>query len=367
LGRNARESKSELIQIGTNKDIIIHGIQTRLFDNHGFSSVKATKNFIKKIKQIKPDIIHLHNIHGYYLNIEILFNFLAKANIPVVWTLHDCWPVTGHCTHFDFIDCNKWKTGCYSCPQKTSYPGSFLFDRSRKNYQQKKELFNSVKQMVLVPVSNWLGGIIQQSYLKQYPVNVIHNGINISQFKPSINNSFRKKYDLKNSFLILGVASTWEERKGLNDFIKLSNILNNSYKIVLVGLSAKQLKTLPDTIIGIKRTESIEELVQLYSTADVFVNPTLEDNFPTTNLEAMACGTPVITYQTGGSPESVIKETGIVIKKGDIKELVKAIQTVKKQGKQKYTKECRKHIEQNFDKNDKFAEYISLYKKLLKQ
>lgn len=364
-GRNERPSQSELIKIGSDWDIKIHGLQTRLFDRHGLASKSATKAFVDEVKKIKPDIVHLHNIHGYYINIEILIDCLKELNCPVVWTLHDCWSITGHCSNFTFVGCEKWKTECNSCPQIKSYPASWGVDRSKKNFHLKKGLFNSLSNLTLVPVSNWLAEIIGESFLQSVPVRVIHNGINTKVFRPTDENVFREKYNLQHKFIMVGVASVWSQRKGLKDFVELSRVLDSVYKIVLVGLSRKQIEELPDNIIGIERTESVEELAEIYSTGDVFLNPTYEDNFPTTNLEALACGTPVISYNTGGSPEAIDESTGIVVEQGDIQGLVDAINVIKDNGKQFYSDACVSRAHRLYKKEDRFKEYLELYEELL--
>jgi len=363
-----RPSKSHKIRIGTDWDIKMHGVQTRVLDNHalGISSRSATKEFIKEIEQIKPDVIHLHNVHGYYINVEVLFNYLSKLDTPVVWTFHDCWPFTGHCAYFDYAGCDKWKTGCYECPLKKSYPASFVIDRSKKNYEDKKRLFNSVKNITLVPVSDWLGNYFKDSFLHKYNVRMIHNGIDTSVFQPKENNPSIDKYNLTDKFVILGVASIWGFRKGLQDFIKMNETISSHHQIVLVGLSDKQIKELPDNIIGIARTESVNELADLYSAADVFVNPTYEDNFPTTNLEALACGIPVITYNTGGSPEAVDTDTGIVVEKGNTDALIDAINEIKQKGKAHYSDACVSRAHRLYRKEDRFKEYIDLYGEVMK-
>jgi putative colanic acid biosynthesis glycosyltransferase len=364
-GRNERPSSSKLIKIGTDKDIKLHGLQTRLFDRHGLGSKGATTDFIRQVEDIKPDIVHLHNIHGYYINMEVLFLYLKKVNIPVVWTFHDCWPLTGHCAHFTFVGCEKWKTQCYNCPQKKNYPSSWVVDRSEKNYNLKKELFTSLPNLTLVPVSNWLSEILKESYLQHYPLNVINNGINTEVFKPSSDKVFRIKYSLENKFILLGVATSWGSKKGLYDFIELSKLLKTDYQIVLVGLSRKQIEKLPDNILGIERTESVKELAEIYSASDVFVNPTYEDSFPTTNLESLACGTPVITYKTGGSPEAIDELTGIVVEQGNIGKLIDAINKVKDKGKQSYSEACVNRAHRLYKKEDRYQEYIELYGSLL--
>lgn len=364
--RNHLPSESHVIKIGNMLNVYVHGLLTRITDRHTLYSKSATKKLINQIVEIRPDIIHLHHLHGYFINIKILFDFLSKLNIPIVWTFHDCWSFTGHCAHFEYVDCNKWLTECYDCPQKKEYPASFLIDRSKKNYKEKKELFNSIENMIIVPVSYWLGDLVKQSFFKKYPVKVIQNGIDIEIFKPSANtDDIKRKYNLTKEFVILGVASLWTERKGIQDFIKLNKVLCSDEKIILVGLSKKQIKNLPSNIIGIERTENIQQLVNLYSIADVFVNPTLEDTFPTTNLESLACGTPVITYNSGGSPEIIDVNTGIVVEKGNIDKLLEAIKLIKKRGKKFYTVQCRYRVIKFFNKKDRFMEYMKLYEKLL--
>ena len=299
FGRNLPENCNNTIRIGTKYDNYSHIALTRVSDKHGFGSKKATNEFIKEVEKLDPDIIHLHNIHGYYINIEILFEYLKKADKPVIWTLHDCWSFTGHCSHFDYVGCDKWKTGCFNCPEKKSYPASIVFDNSKSNYLMKKELFAGVKNMTIVTPSKWLAELVQKSFLGEYPIKVINNGIDLDVFKPTKSN-FRKEHNLENKFIILGVASGWSQRKGFHHFIELSKKIKKDEKIIIVGLTEKQKKSLPHNIIGITRTNNIKELAEIYSVADIYVNLTLEDNFPTTNLEALACGTPVITFDTGG-------------------------------------------------------------------
>lgn len=365
-GRFPRSSASNIIRIGSDFDVIMHGISTRLFDRHGLGSKSATQMLIRRIRDIKPNIIHLHHLHGYYINIRVLFDFLHIARIPVVWTFHDCWSFTGHCAHFDYIGCQKWKTECNNCPQKTGYPASLLVDRSRLNFIEKKQLFTSVQSMVLVPVSIWMENLVKESFFKDSIIKTIHNGIDIEVFKPLDNtNIIKAKYGINGKFLILGVASPWGKRKGLADFIELSKYLKTDEVILLVGLNEKEIKNLPDNIIGLKKTENKQQLVELYSSADLFVNPTWEDNFPTTNIEALACGTPLVTYNTGGSIEAVTPETGYVVEKGSILGFVDVIKKVKEKGKLNYSKECRRRAEFNFSKDIQFSKYLELYDSLL--
>lgn len=298
------------VRIGNDFDVKLHALQSRILDNAGFGSTRLTERFIEWVKDYNPDVIHLHNIHGYYINIEVLFNYLAEANKPVVWTLHDCWAFTGHCSHYSFEKCYKWQKGCMCCPQKKCYPTSFVFDFSKVHWAKKRALFTSVNNMTLVTPSKWLASQVEQSFLNGFPIKVIPNGIDLNVFKPTPSD-FRKKNSLEKKKIILGVASAWDLKKGLDDFVELSKILDEHSKIVLVGVTDRQKAELPQNILAITRTNNVRELAEIYTAADVFFNPTYEDTYPTVNLEAQACGTPVITYRTGGSVESVPEENVI--------------------------------------------------------
>ena len=359
-GRGDEPPNEKSIKIGRKLDIYWHGLVTRMTGKHGFSSKKATVDFLKKVDKINPDLIHLHNIHGYYLNIELLFRYIKEKQIPVIWTLHDCWAFTGHCAHFDYVGCEKWKTGCFECPQIHTYPKSMLIDYSRKAFERKKNLFTEVKNMTIVTPSKWLKELVGESFLKEYETLVIHNGVDIKTFSPK--KIDKTKYGINpESFVILGVAAKFIARKGLKYFLGLSEKVSQDTTIFLVGLNDKQMKSLPKNVIGMKRTENIEQLVEIYSMADVFVNPTLEEVFGLVNTEAMACGTPVITFRTGGSPETIDNTCGLIVDKGDKEGLLNAIEVVKKRGKEEYTKNCRNRAIGRFNSGDRFIEYIKLY------
>lgn len=357
FSRGSSQSSSDLIKIGSKSDRIIHGLQTRLFDNHGLASISSTKNFIKEIQGLNPDIIHLHNIHGYFINYKILFQFLKEFGKPVVWTLHDCWPITGHCAFFLFSRCQRWKTGCHDCPELRSYPKSLFLDRSERNYRCKKDALTGVPNLTLVPVSDWLKSQLEQSFLSEYPIKTIHNGIDLNVF------SFDNRID-KCEKMILGVASVWDKRKGLDEFVKLRHLLPEDYNIFLIGLSKKQIGSLPEGLNAIERTDNVKQLVEFYSKSTVFVNPTLEDTFPTTNLEALACGTPVVTYKTGGSPEAIDKETGIVVDYMDIDSLARSIRYICEENP--FSAECcRRRAIENYNSKNSYLKYIELYNSLL--
>ena len=346
------------VRVGTNTDMKLHGVQTRLFDTHGFGSRRATMAFLDWVRSYDPDIIHLHNIHGYYLQVELLFDYLKQAGKPVVWTLHDCWPFTGHCAYYTAAGCGQWESGCRRCRNLRDYPACRGIARVDKNYTRKKKAFTGLSNLTVVTPSQWLAGEVKKSFLKEYPVRVIPNGIDLSVFKPT-NSDFRMRHGLTNKTVLLGVANVWDARKGLSDLIALSELLDQSYQIVVVGLTTAQVKSLPPTVLGLERTGSARELAEIYSAADIFVNPTHEDNFPTTNLEALACGTPVVTYHTGGSPESVTENCGAVVPAGDVSAIAEAVRLTR------WAKEACLEQAARYDKTRCFREYLSLYDEVM--
>ncbi len=308
-------------RIGNGLDARLHGVGTRFFDSHGFCSKGATKKFLKWAEEYSPDLIWLHNLHGYYINVELLFEWIKKhPETEVRWTLHDCWAFTGHCSYFSMAGCEKWREHCGNCPQKKGYPTSFLADNSHNNFDRKRKAFCGVKNMTIITPSRWLAGLVKESFLCEYPVEVQYNKIDTKVFKPT-KSDFKARYKIEDKKIILGVASIWDERKGLADFVRLSSMLDEKYVIVLVGVDAQEAEDMPANIIAIERTDSTRELAEIYTAADVFFNPTYEDNYPTTNLEAQSCGTPTVTYRTGGSVESVPQEN--VVEQGDIRGALK--------------------------------------------
>jgi len=359
-------SASQKIKVGNELDRYLHGVKTRVLDRHGFGSKRATRELVQKIREADPDVIGLHNLHGYYLNVDVLFHYLKEVQKPVVWTFHDCWPFTGHCAYFDRVGCEKWKTECHECPQKTRYPASYGIDNSFNNFHQKKELFTGLQNLTIVTPSHWLKNLVKKSFLKDYSVQVIHNGIDLDTFRPGIEHlpDAVKGIDQK---IILGVASVWDERKGLQEFEKLAPLLVEEYRIVLVGLSEGQIGKLPKEILGIGRTENIQQLASLYSAAEAFVNPTLSDNFPTTNIEALACGTPVITYKTGGSPEAVDELTGFVTEQRDLNGVLSSVKEIAANGRESYTEPCRQRAQDHYNKDDRFRDYVELYDIMLEE
>lgn len=358
--------RSKQIPVGNKWDVALHGVVTRLFDAHGLMSQVATQKLVDQIQKIKPDVIHIHNIHGYFLNYQILFDFLSQNDIPVIWTVHDCWLYTGHCYYYTFIGCNKWQTGCGHCPQQRKFPASWLTDRSRQNFIDKKEAFTSVPidRLTIVPVSEWIKGEMKKSFFKDYPFQVIHNGINTEVFKLSETEEVKSKYGLKGKHILLGVAALWHPEKGVADFLQLASMLHEDEVIVMIGVDEKLQKRLPHNVVGIKRTENIRQMAELYSAATAFVNPTWQDNYPTVNLEAIACGTPVVTYRTGGSVEAVTPETGFIVERGDVDGLLQAVRIIEQRGKASYIEPCRNYALAHFKKEDRYADYIRLYNKL---
>lgn len=324
-GRGEAPKRFNTIKIGNKLDFYLHVLKARLFDASGFGSKRATKEFIKNIDEFKPDIIHLHNVHGYYVNIEILFNYLKQhPEIKKVWTLHDCWAFTGHCAYYTYAKCDKWKSCCNgTCLNKKEYPKT-IFSRIKINFNKKKQIFSDVENMVLVTPSKWLKKEVKSSFLADYCIKVINNDVDTNIFKPT-KSTIKKQYGIEDKKIILGVASVWDKRKGLDVFIDLSKRIDNDCQIVLIGLNKKQIRKIPNNIIGICRTENVQELVKWYSAADVYFNPTLEDNYPTTNLEAIACGTRVVTFNTGGSPESSFAFNDEIIFSRTMEEIIEKI------------------------------------------
>lgn len=364
-----KKSTSNTIPVGNRFSVMVHGLVTRLLDRHGLASNGATKDFVKVIEEINPDIIHIHNIHGYFLNYKILFDYLSKAGKHVVWTVHDCWLYTGHCYYYTAAGCNCWKTGCGHCPQMRQFPSSLFIDRSTKNYNDKAQAFCSMPKnlLTIVPVSDWMRNEMRESFFKDYSFRVIHNGIDTNIFKPCETEcEIREKYGIGNRKIMLGVASIWCREKGWDDFISFSKRLKDNEIIVMVGVKPEQAKDLPEGIIPIARTENVRQLAELYSAAEVFVNPTWQDNYPTVNLEAISCGTPVITYNTGGSIESITSATGIVIPQGDINAMRQAVSQIESNGKAYYKTPCRDYALGHFRKEDRYADYIRLYEECLK-
>lgn len=365
-GRGEAPEGMKSYRIGQDFDVYLHGALSRVTDRHGFYSRKATQEFIRVIEDFDPDIIHLHNVHGYYLNIEVLFEYLKEKDIRIIWTLHDCWTFTGHCSHFEYIGCMKWINGCNSCEQLTEYPKSFGKDNSERNYLDKRDLFTGLSNVTLVTPSMWLKQRVEQSFLSGYHCSVVPTGIDLESFYPMAEERrednlifrLRNTMNLRNKNVLLGVANPWRERKGLLQFVNLSKMINDRCKIVLLGLNDEQLSDLPDTIIGLSHTDSVEELAALYSMADIYVNLTLEDTFPTTNIEALACGTPVVTFRSGGSAESIDETCGISVERNSIQGVVAAIETILSQKGQNYTPmQCVKRA-QMYDRNIRFEEYI---------
>lgn len=329
---------------------------------YGYGSFVGTHILLQKIKKIKPDVIHLHNLHGWYINLPMLFRYIKKYKIKTFWTLHDCWAFTGQCSHFTIEKCDKWKTNCHNCQRYKIYPYTAV-DRTKTMYKLKKKWFCGIENLTIITPSQWLADLVKQSFLKEYPVKVINNGINLDIFKPTESN-FREKYNIpKDKFIVLGVAFGWGYRKGLDVFIELSKRLSEKYQIVLVGTDDKIDEQLPDNIISIHRTENQIELAKIYTAADIFVNPTREEVLGLVNIEALACGTSVITFNIGGSPECIDKSCGSVIDYNNIEKFEEEIIRVCEQNP--YDLDSCIDRAKLFDMNNKFNEYLDLYKKIL--
>lgn len=356
-----------IIKIGSWVDFYWHALITRLFDKHGLSSSFATRIFIRQIDEIKPDLVHLHNIHGYYLNYQILFSYLKRINVPVVWTLHDCWPFTGHCSYFYMTNCEKWMPengGCHHCEIKHHYPRSIWKDASQSNYQLKRSAFCGVEKMIIVPVSDWLRGLVQKSYLKEYEIRVVRNGVDINTFKPC-ESDLKNRLGIEGKTVLLGVATSWTNRKGIKDYYRLSEVLPEHYQIIMLGLTHKQIEQLPAKILGIPRISSGEELAEFYSMADILLSLSYGESFGLTPVEAMACGTPSIVYNNTAQPELITPEVGRIVENGDFDGLCSAIEELVGIGKKKMSTACRKRAVEEYDKDKCFEEYVELYDSMI--
>lgn len=348
------------IYIGTWLDRVISERLSYLLGLNGYFNIINTKLFLNELDKIKPDLIHLQSLCDNYLNIQMLFNYIQKNNIPVIWTLHDNWPFTGRCAQFR---CEKWKNGCGNCPHLDYYPRSAFLDNTKKVYEIRNKLYNKTKNLTIITPSKWLAGLVKESLFKdKYPIKVINNGINLDIFKPT-ESDFRKQNNLENKFIILAVAYYWDDGKGLNVFNKLADELPDDYKIVMVGTNDEVDKQLNKKILSIHKTSSQNELVKIYSTADLFVNPSTDDNYPTVNMEAIACGLPVLTYDTGGCAEIIDNKSGSSVPSGDYESLKKEI--IRIHDTKPFTKQdCLKRAK-SFNMNDKYDEYIKLYNDIL--
>lgn len=338
-----------------------HTLYARLTDRQGFASTIATRRMIQRIEAYKPDVIQLHNLHGYYLDWRVLFDYLRSCGVPLVWTLHDCNAFTGHCAFFDAVECEKWLTGCGKCPQKNAYPKSLLIDQSARNYVEKRALTQNLKNLTLVTPSGWLYDLVKKSYLSEYPVQVIYNGVNRSVFSPH-ESDIRVRYEIGNKRLVLGAANIWEPRKGLETCFELARRLEDEAVVALIGLSKQQVNHLPKGVIGMMRTADAKELAAWYTAADVFINPTIEDNFPTTQIEALACGTPVVCYDTGGCAEALDDSCGVAVPKNDFPAFAEAVLRADRLKKEHCLRRAAK-----FDQRERFAEYVSLYRGLCEE
>ena len=357
------QHSSQLIPVGNKLDLAMHAVATRLFDAHGLASRRATKQLILRIREIDPDIIHIHNVHGYWLNYPLLCQYLQESGKPVIWTVHDCWLYTGHCYYYSAVGCDKWSTGCGHCPQKRAFPASWVFDRSARNWRDKQRAFGSLERLTIAPVSEWIRSEMSRSFLKDKQFQVIHNGIDLDVFKPEA----AEGQDRPTGTVILGVASLWvgHEEKGVQDFIQLAGLLREDEHLVLVGrMSEAQRAAFPANVQLIERTENVGKLAALYASATAFVNPTWQDNYPTVNLEAIACGTPVVTYRTGGSVEAVTAGTGFVVEQGDVQGLLDRVRELAAEDRKAVTERCRAHALQHFSKQERYQDYIRLYESL---
>lgn len=365
--RYSNESSLSLFFVSSKTGQKAQMVQSFLTDRNGFSAKRATFRLIEWIKTLSPDLIHLHNLHGYYLNLSILFDFLNSADIPVVWTLHDCWPLTGHCCHFHSAGCEKWMTGCYHCPQSRQYPASLFVDQSERNYREKKALFSANRNLHLVVVSEWMKKIVGESFLKDCPITVIPNGIKTDVFRPvSINSDkLRNQYGLNGKIVLLGVATRWWQEKGYEDWLELKRILPEKYAVAMIGVNSKQqVECKRLGILGLPRTESIESLVDWYSLADVCMSLSHGESFGLTMAESLACGTPVIAYGNTAQNEMVSSQTGMIAEDLNVKSVLACLETLS--ANRFSPEECRKSAINRFSEQENLRRYMDLYDTLIR-
>ena len=358
-GTGACSDNADAVRVSGKFGYYFHNAVSRLTDHAGLYSWAATRRMIREIRAFQPDLIHLHTLHGFYVNYEMLFRFLKKANIPVVWTLHDCWTFTGHCTHFSQANCTQWKTLCRDCKLLYRYPQCYWKGDVKRNYLRKKRAFTDVNNLTVTTPSQWLADQVAESFLRDYPRIVIPNGIDRTVFRPQAS-SLRETYHLENKKIVLGAANAWNARKGLPDLLTLAERLGPDYQVVLIGLTEKQLPEIPPNVLGLLRTADQMELAQWYSAADVFVNPTYEETFGLTTVEAQACGTPVVVYETDGCPETVAPGNGQLTPQGDLSALERAVRDITDSGlRADQLKMAR------FDKEVVYQAYIRSYETVL--
>ncbi len=364
IGFGAGEPSSDTLdiayRIGVPAERKLHGAMRKLIDGEGLGSKTGTAKLIRHMESFKPDVVHLHNIHGCYLNHKLLFDWLRRCGLPIVWTLHDCWPFTGHCAYFDYAGCEKWRDGCNNCPQQRGYPVCYGIDRSSANYKRKRRLFTSLDKLTLVAPCEWMKKPLSASFMKDIPVRIVYNGVNAEVFKPT-ESGLREQYGIGGAKLLLSVASDWDERKGLRYLVEAAHKLGDAYRFVVLGLEDGQRETLPANMLGLGRTESQAELAAWYTAADCLVNPTMEDNMPMVNPEALSCGTPIAAFDTGGCAEAVGEDCGAIVPKGDVNDLCEAIKRICSEPKP--TEACLARAAR-FDEKATFKGYIDLYREL---
>lgn len=364
-GRSACKSNSNLIKIGSKVSVLCHVLQARFFDRCGRASIHSTNELLKQIDRISPDVIQLHNLHGYFVNVPLLLNYIAKHDIPTIWTLHDCWPITGHCAHFALSNCNKWRTLCYDCPIRNEYPKSFI-DNSTNNYNIKKEAIENIPRISFITGSKWMYEIAKSSFIGNRSINIIPHGIDIDIFQPREEaNKLRNKLGLSDKFVILATGTSWEDYKGLGDFCKLRKELSSDYEILVVGLPLNKINDLPIGIRGFSKTNSPFELSVFYSMADCVMSLSRLESFGLTPVEGFACGTPAIVYNSTALPELITEQTGYVVEPGDIEDLKHKLSLLKQRGKRFYSESCRKIAVEKYNKKISYNKYISIYSKYI--
>ena len=359
-----RPCTSHLLPVGNKASVAWHGLMTRLFDRHGLSSAHATQTFLRQVDALQPDVIHIHNLHGYFLHYPLLFRYLSSHNIPVIWTVHDCWLYTGHCYHYSFAGCQRWQSGCGDCPQRRDFPASWLVDRSRRNYIDKENAFTSLPKglLTLVPVSEWMAGEMNRSFLSGCDIRVIHNGIDTDFFHPA-ESDFRKKHNLEEKYVILAPANKWFLDVNRETFDYFASHLTDDMRMVFIGNGVDESR-LTDKMINLGFVSSRAEIRAIYAACDVMANCTREESLSLLNVEVQACGTPVVTYSNTGVKETVDGKCGFAVENGNPEEMWKHVYRILIKGKAHFSADCIDWVKQEFDKEDNYNKYIMLYKSI---
>lgn len=360
-GKGEKNKGKNSYRIESKLEYYTHNILSQITGLEGYFSLFATLRLIHFIKRIKPDVIHLRNLHGHYLNLRCLFRFFKKTQIPLLFSLHDCWIFTGGCTYPVKHNCDKWKSECHSCPARSEYPYSKYFDFSKKIFKDKKKWLDGLNVKAVLGVSKWVASQGEKSILNKYPVSYIYNWINTDVFKDYNSKSVFEKYGIdKDKFTVICVAAAWKSGSVKNnDLEELAKKLGDNAQIVVVGLKAEEVKG--ENIIPIGFLSDISLLAQLYSASDVYVHLSEADTFGKVIAEAMACGIPAIAYDCTACSELIKENCGYLVPLHDVDALVDRVYKVKENKKEFYSENCKIRVKEEFDYNTNCERLLNIY------